>query len=640
MRRKNTPKTKSAVVTTEKDPLAPYRLVLWLVFGVNSLVLWWQCLDRYLSPRFLFLSLSLLLGLALLWRDLRERADWRLHGFDLLMLGWYAMNVASIGWAFSWSEAVFYSQKVLLLFSVYWLVRQALLRSESMVRQVLQQVTLVLTWAVCGLLVIQLAISFGKHGLDNEALYDYASAVYGNKSLATEFLFFLLVFNVLFHKEFPRKLLFYSSVGLLSVLILLLQTRTVYVAVAVGVLVYFPARAWMAPAFRPVFFRRILPAGVLLLLLFLALIAVKGRGSSLAERLNPATYLESVSANERRFVWYKTDLLNRDHYWFGVGNGSWKFWFPSKNIQGGYRLQEQNVIFTRAHNDYLEIRSEMGMVGAVLFVSIFAVAFLAALSMLRNEKAETTRHDVLVLSIGLLGYCIIQYLDFPRERIEMQVMLAVLLAYLSFHSRSLWAKMPGILIRKSATAFTGLLALGLLINVVIGWYRVTGEIHAMRAMEAQSRRDYRTTVKEAQAARNLFNEYNDVAMPLQWHEGIAWYYLEQMDPCVAAFEEAYRLNPWSFQVMHNYASALLKRGDTQQAISILEQAVAINPKYDEGKFNISYAYMQAQNYPKALEWLQRIDTIPNPQTEDAKLKNRETLSRQEAFLKEIQGRMR
>lgn len=640
MRQKNTPKAKSAVAPVEKDPLAHYRLLLWLVFGVNSLVLWWSCIDRYLSPRFLFLSLSLLIGLLLIRRDLRERADWRLHGFDLLMLGWYAMNVASIFWAFSWSEAVFYSQKVLLLFAVYWLVRQMLMRSENMVRQVLRQATSLLTWVVCGILLVQLAIAYGRHGLENEALYDYASAVYGNKSLAADFLFFLLVFNVLFQKEFSRKLLFYGSIGLLTALIVVLQARTVYGALAAGILIYFPVRAWLEPVFRPVFFKKILPAGVLALLLLLTLIALKGRGNSLAERLNPATYLESVSANERRFVWYKTDVLNRDHYWWGVGNGSWKFWFPSKNIEGGYRLQEQNVIFTRVHNDYLEIRSEMGMVGALLFCTIFVVAFLTAIWAIRKQSGERQRHDVLVLSIGLLGYCIIQYFDFPRERIEMQVMLAVLLAYLAFHASALWAKLPGIPIRQTAGTFTGVLALGLLFNVVIGWYRVTGEIHTLRAMEAQSRSDHRATIREATAARNVFNEYNDVAMPLQWHEGIAWYYLDQMDPCVAAFEAAYQLNPWSFQIMHNYASALLKQGDTDKAIALLERAVDINPRYDEGKLNLSYAYMQRENFPKALEWLQRIDTIPNPQTEDARRKNREMISRQEAFLNEIRARMR
>lgn len=640
MRQKNTPKSKPVAVTVEKDPLRHYRLLLWLVFGANSLVLWWSCVDRYLAPRFLFLSLSLLLCLGLLWRDLRERADWRLHGLDLILLGWYALNVASIGWAFSWSEAVFYTQKVLLLFAVYWLVRQALLRSESTVRQVLRQATFWLTWVVCSLLLVQLAIAFGQHGWRNEALYDYASAVYGNKSLAAEFLFFLLVFQLLFQKEFSRKILFYSQLGLLLVLILLLQTRTVYVAVAVGALIYFPARSWMEPAFRPFFFKKILPAGALAFVLLIGLLGLKGGGSSLAERLNPATYLESVSANERRFVWYKTDVLNREHYWWGVGNGSWKFWFPSKNIEGGYRLQEQNVVFTRVHNDYLEIRAEMGIIGAGLFISIFAVAFLAAIWTLRRHPEGKKRHDVIFLSIGLLGYCIIQYLDFPRERIEMQVVLAVLLAYLTFHATDLWSKIPGIPIRKTATTFLGLLVLGLIFNVVIGWYRVTGEIHAMRAMEAQNRSDYRTTIREVKAASNLFNEYNDVAIPLQWHEGVAWYYLGQIEPSVTAFEEAYRLNPWSFQVMNNYASALIKRGDTRKAIEILERAVSINPRYDEGKLNLSYTYMQMQDYPKAMEWLRRIDTIPNPQTEDARRKNRETLRQQEAFLKEIQGRLR
>lgn len=638
MRQKNTPKAKIAPAEAEKDPLSHYRLILWLVFGVNSLAFWWQCVDRYLAPRFLFLSLSLLIGLVLLWREWRERGDWRLNGFDLLLLSWYALNAASVSWAFSWSEAIFYCQKVLLFFVVYWLFRQALLRSENTVRQVLHQATLLLSWAVCALLLIQLVIAIKENGLSNDALYDYASAVYGNKSLATEFLFFLLVFNVLFQKEFRSKTVFYATTGLILTLILVLQTRTVYLALAAGLLIYFPVRAWVESAFRPVFTKKILPAGVAGILILFALVMWKGKGNSMTERLNPATYLESVSANERRFVWYRTDLINVDHYWLGVGDGSWKFWFPSKSIEGGYRLQEQNIIFTRAHNDYLEIRSELGMVGVLLFCAIFLLAFLAAIQTFRKQKKS--RHDVLVLSIGLLGYCIIQYLDFPRERIEMQVILAVFLAYLAFHAREFWSGLPGIPIQKVANSFTVLLGLGLAFNVLIGWYRVTGEIHTARALTAQSKGDYRTLIREAQAGRNMFNEYNDVAIPLQWHEGVAYYFLDQMGPCTTAFKEAYQLNPWCFQVMHNYAAALLKKGDTREAITMLEKAIAINPRYDEGKLNLSYAYMQMNDFPQALEWLNKVDTIPNPQTPDAKLRNSEILRQQALFLKEIQSRMR
>lgn len=639
MSRKNLSKREVAAAKTENDPLAYYRLLLWLAFGVNALAFWWQCVDRYLAPRFLFLSVSLFVCLVLLWRDLQKNADWRLHTFDLLLLTWYGWNVASVFWAFSWSEAVFYTQKVSLLFLVYWLLRQTLLRSETTARRVLFQATVLLTWVVCGILIVQLIIAFTRNGLENQALYDYASAVYGNKSLATEFLFFLLIFNVFFYREYVRKWLFYSTVSLLFLLIVVLQTRTVYLAVVAGALVYFPARAWLDAAFRPVFFKKILPLGVVSVMLLVAVVALKGRGNSLTERLNPATYLESVSANERRFVWYKTDVLNRDHFWLGVGNGSWKFWFPSKNIEGGYRLQEQNVIFTRAHNDYLEIRSELGVIGILLFSALFLLALLIAVRVVQKTVDVERRHDVLILAVGLLGYCIIQYFDFPRERIEMQVILAVFFAWLTYLGGNVLERLPGVNVQTSSRLFSGFWAAALLFNILIGWYRVTGEIHAMRTLTAQGRSDYPTIVREARLARNMFNEYNDVAIPLQWHEGVGLYFLDQMGPCVTAFGEAYRLNPWSFQVLNNYASALLKQGDIQRAIPILEQTVGINPRFDEGKLNLSYAYLQLNNYPKALEWAQRIDTIANPQTEDARSKNRETLRQQSLFLKEIQNSM-
>ncbi len=632
-------KNNISIQKPQSDGMAPYRVFLWLAFGANALFFWWQCLDRYLAPRFLFLSLALLGCLVWLWRDLKQYADWQLRPFDALLLGWLGWNAASIGWAFSWSESIFYTQKIFLLYAVYWMLRQALQRNEGMVRRALFRIHLWLTWIVCGILIIQLVIAAGRDGLSNEALYDYASAVYGNKSLASEFLFFLLVINVLFYREFARKSVFYATICLQLILILLLQTRTTYLALALGALLYFPLRAWLDEAFRPVFLKKILPAGVVALLLLAGIVAVKGRGSSLLERLNPATYLESVSANERRFVWYKTDMLNRDHYWVGVGNGSWKFWFPSKSIEGGYRLQEQNVVFTRAHNDYLEIRSELGIIGVTLYCLLFVWAFFMAGRLLKKRKETAFRHEVLALVAGLLGYCLIQYFDFPRERIEMQAMLALLFAYIAFYDQKTAPDAPSLKFQSVADSFLGLLALGLVLNVWIGWSRVNGEIHTVRAMEAQSRKNFRLLVQEAQKSRNLFNEYNDVAIPLQWHEGIGYYYLDDAAASVGAFEEAYRLNPWSFQVLNNYASALLKQGDINKAIQVLEQAVTINPRFDEGKLSLSYAYMELNEFPKALEWANRIDTIPNPQTEDARLKNRESLNRQALFLTEIQKRM-
>ncbi len=145
-------------------PAQPYRLWLWLVFFTGALFFLPACLDRYLAPRFFFLSV-VLLGAVWTLRNLwKTSTDWRWTGFDLLLLAWYGMNLASIGWAFSWSEAVFYSQKVLLLLAVYGLARQAFLHNEVATRQTLALVTQALTLVISVLLLIQLGLALSEQG--------------------------------------------------------------------------------------------------------------------------------------------------------------------------------------------------------------------------------------------------------------------------------------------------------------------------------------------------------------------------------------------------------------------------------------------------------------------------------------------
>lgn len=627
----------SARKTRQKSPVlaaspAPYRLWLWLIFFAASLFFIPQCLDRYLVSRFFFLSVVLLGAVLTLWKVLYARADWRLHGFDLLLLTWYGMNAVSVFWAFSWSEGVFYTCKVLLLFAVYWLVRQAFLYDAQQVRATLVRITAALTLVVSVLLILQFGVAIREHGLDNQRLYDYASGVFGNKGLATDFLFFLLILNLLFRREFAGRFIFPVSFAVLLVLILLLQTRTVYLALVAGMLLYLPLRGMLEPEFRPVLFRRIIPGIVTGVALLAALVSWKGRGTSLAERLNPATYLESASANERRFVWYKTDELNKDHFWWGVGNGSWKFLFPSKSIEGGYRLQEQNIVFTRAHNDYLEVRAEMGMTGAMLFIALFVAAFLAALVALRQSAAPEARSDLPVLLAGLAGYCVIQYFDFPRERIEMQALLGLYFAMLAYHSRAVWASLPGLSIQRVSRVFLALLAAGMLFNIVVGWKRIQGEIHNVKALKAQASGNYPVMQREAAAAVNSFYEYNDVALPLSWLEGIAWYQMNRMPEALGAFEQAYRLNPWAFQVINNYATALVRSGKYSEAITLFEKALAINPRYDEGIFNVAYSWYSLGQYDKALDWLSRIDTISDPSAPAEARKKNQAVLQQKASL--------
>jgi O-antigen ligase len=635
MSRSRTPVATPTAQPVDNSVMA-WKAVIWLLFFANSIFLIWNCMDRYLASRFLFASVALLVLTLWLWRDLRRHTDWRLTIPDLALLGWYGLHLASISWSMSWSEGIFYTQKTLILFGVYWLARQAWARHEDTMNRTLAQATNWLIWITVSIISVQIMAALGESGLDNDALYAWATGLYGNKGLASDFLFFLLIFNGLARPFVRNQRLWWLQNVLLLALIVLLQTRTVYLAVVAGAGFYAVVRAATDRTFQHRFIKKILPVAVVTVGLLAALLALKGRGTSLAERLNPATYLESASANERRFVWYKTDLLCADHPVWGVGAGSWKFWLPSKSLQGAYRLQEAGVVFTRAHNDYLEVKAELGWVGVIWFIALFGLAFIGIWRGLRGTPAE--REVARWVMAGLIGYCVIQFFDFPRERIEMQVILALFFALAAHLGRSFWSlEMPNLRLAPAAVLLLGGLCVGYAFNTVVGYYRIMGEIHNLRMAKAHATGNAQTTIREARAARNMFYEYNDVALPLPYFEGVSYYKLKDISKAMQPLEESLRLNPWSFQVINNYASALAAEKRYEEAIPFFKKAIEINPKYDEGKFNLAFSYYHLNDRATALEWLQKVDTIPNPQSEADRAKNKATLSTKATFLKTIEG---
>jgi O-antigen ligase len=588
----------------------------------GCLFFWPACLDRYLVPRFLWLAITLTLILIWQRRVWSSAAPW--HLFDFCLTAWAGLNFASLFWTFSASEGWFFALKTLLLCGVYAVTRHLLQQHETTFKVRMRVITQTMTGMVAVIIGGQLLWAATEQGLDNESLYNYASGLFGNKSLAAEFLFLLLIFNVLFVFPGQKSTRILLSLGGFLVLILLLQVRTALLALLGSGVLFLATRGVQGPDFRQKLKKMYLPAALLAMGILAVLLFGKGAEGSWAARLNPMNYLESATANERRFVWYKTDLLNAEHYWLGVGNGSWKFLVTSKNVEGGYRQSEKNVVFTRAHNDYLEVRSELGTTGALLFIVLFGGAFLLALSGLRRHP------EALPTAAGLLGYAIIQYFDFPRERIEFQVVLGVLFA-MSVHYSASFSRYS---IRVNALVqrfFALVLGAGLVFSVYVGWMRLRGEIHLVRLLEAQAKANWRGVVAEARQAENPFFEYTDASMPIAWHEGVAHFQLGKTEQAVGAFERAYRLHPWSFQVINNYASALVKSGKPGEAIPLFEKALAINPRYDEGKFNLAYIYHQMSDAATAMEWLNKVDTIASPATAADREKNRQTIQKLQEF---------
>ena len=119
-----------------------------------------------------------------------------------------------------------------------------------------------------------------------------------------------------------------------------------------------------------------------------------GSDDSVKERLNfYSTAVESISMNPL----------------FGIGVGNWKIVSIkySKDIIKEYRVPYF------AHNDFLQITAEIGIIGGILYIFFIFYPFLiSALYTLKNKKFD--QYFLIFLILG--GYIVDSMLNFPMDR--------------------------------------------------------------------------------------------------------------------------------------------------------------------------------------------------------------------------------
>ena len=142
-------------------------------------------LDEYMMGRFDFWSVLCFLGLWLILPQVSKNKG-SFHWMDGVVLSFYFLNLISVGWATNFGEAIFTTQKYLLFFITYYILRH-LLRKEKDYSSFLEKVILVLTVFVCALTSYQLLQIFLSEGLGGKAIYKVASFS-GHKNLTASYI--------------------------------------------------------------------------------------------------------------------------------------------------------------------------------------------------------------------------------------------------------------------------------------------------------------------------------------------------------------------------------------------------------------------------------------------------------------------
>jgi O-antigen ligase len=142
---------------------------------------------------------------------------------------------------------------------------------------------------------------------------------------------------------------------------------------------------------------------------------------SLPEETNPA---RPLAQQLRPATWKNTLNLIRAHPLVGVGLGAYPKVYPHYDDSTGYFLVEA------AHNDYLQVLADLGLIGGALGV-VFLVLFVRLSRQTLSSPDPLERSVALGSVVGCLGLLVHSFVDFNLQITSNALVFLILLALLN-----------------------------------------------------------------------------------------------------------------------------------------------------------------------------------------------------------------
>lgn len=422
-------------------------------------------------------------------------------------------------------------------------------------------------------------------------------------------------------------------------MVVLLQSRAAWLAVLVsaattlGLMWVGPTAATLSRAAR----RRLALAFTAGLVGLVGLVAAAPSGHPLAERFRSMVAQETVSdglprEGGRLMIWGLTGRMIADHPLTGVGAGNFTVRFHE--YFGGDDLDFSNVHtnWVQPHNDFLWVFVEKGLPGILAFLGCFVAAGAAVRTILVHDVPREDRRLTLAAAASLAAYATLSCFDFPLERVNHQVHLAVTLAALTVLAHGIRpAAVPAVsfLLSGDRTRWWVVVPLVLLIGGLgIAYSRaaIAQEKQVILARRAWRQGKWEEMLAAARRARTPWKTLDPLVSPIAFLEGMAHVRLGDIEQGIACLEQARVDNPNRMYVINNLGILYARTDRFEEAIECFSLAASRYPHRIEPFNNLASCLLQAGYGAEALELLEQ---IPDAARTDA-IRNNIELAREMA----------
>lgn len=324
------------------------------------------------------------------------------------------------------------------------------------------------------------------------------------------------------------------------------------------------------------------------------------------------TELESIIGNsesvkERLVVWSESIGIIKDNPLLGVGPGNWKVTVPKYRI-GGIRNDYGKIVRIRPHNIYVQIVTENGFIGFLLYYGCWVLILICAIKVFLQSKEQETKLFMVMLMAGFLAFASDGFFSFPLERYEhtmfIHFMMALAIAFYIKHIDPTTGN-------KGGWKYSRLLVIPVLgflgWNIFLGMERHTFEYHMNRAKVYQKRKDNEKILVEVEAGKSKYISLDPNKDPLEIQSAMALKNLKRYDEALVEAEQALAYSPHSTRNLNTLGTIYTETKQYEKAIGTYKKALFYAPKYDVTLKNLTLNYLYAKKYDSCLYTLTKFE---------------------------------
>ena len=385
------------------------------------------------GPKFLSIALLNLVAFAYLFtrKEIRQNADRSLvffkSGAGILYALLMVVSLLSFIKAINVLESILHFCKIFSVFSAAYLV-SVIVGSD---RRYLKHLAIGMSML---LLFDGFSVFYNIHKYIKGELADIGliKTVYSNKNILAASIFVKLPFALwllTFEKGWVRTLAFVSGLaGLLATLFM--SSRAFYIGLfflTIAYLTYLGInyfREKQKKFLRLVFYYiGALAAVIVIFTLTQRVLYPHSQGIynvGIAKRLSSISSSEE-SSGKRLSAWKRSFDVIKQEPLLGCGVGNWKV----ATLKDENKTNPAYIYQYKAHNDFIETTTEVGIFGGLFFIGIFVLIIGGFFKLaLRQEDNEHLRY-LFLPAFGLMAYSFDAFFNFPQDRPEIQALFAL-----------------------------------------------------------------------------------------------------------------------------------------------------------------------------------------------------------------------